>query len=92
LAVTRLFAVVAAGGGCASLGFAAYLFALLRHPSADPHGGVLIFLPALFLSFLGAVLSLVGITVWRRKHGWQLFMTIGVVLGLLIALVALGAI
>jgi peptidoglycan biosynthesis protein MviN/MurJ (putative lipid II flippase) len=88
-ALPRVLAVCSALAGCAILGIAAYMLEMARHPSADPHGGALIFLPALLLCLLGAAFLLVAIGVWRRSHGWQLLLAVGFALVLLSALAML---
>jgi hypothetical protein len=91
-ALPRIFAGGSALAGCVITGVAVYMVGVARHRSADPHGGVLIFLPALLLCVLGAALLLVAIGVWRRSHGWQLLLAIGTALVLFIALEVLGVI
>jgi len=88
----RLIAASATLIGLAALGASAYLFALNSHPTHDPHGGALIFLPALLLAIVSAAFLIVAVAVWRQSRGWQLLIGVLLILMLLTALVGFGVV
>lgn len=93
--LSRSAKVIVAGAalvGCLTLGASVYLFALDARPSADPHGGALIFLPALILVVLGAAFLVVAFGVWRQSRGWQMLVGAAAVLLLLTVLTWLGVV